>query len=76
MANILMETNPEKIKVILDRATKGKLFLTEEVKQKLIQKLGRNNQLLGGISTVSSGEGRPGQIYDYAKRNLVNALRN
>lgn len=76
MANILMETNPAKIKTILDRALKGKLFLTEEVKQRLIQKLGRNNQLLGGISTVSSGEGRPGQIYDYAKRNLVNALRN
>jgi tetratricopeptide (TPR) repeat protein len=76
MANILMETNPAKIKVILDRALKGKLFLTEEVKQRLIQKLRRSNQLLGGISTVSSGEGRPGEIYDYTKRNLVNALRN
>ena len=76
MANILMETNPAKIKAILDRAEKGRLLLTEEAKQRLIQKLARSNQLLGGISTVSSGEGRPGEIYDYTKRNLVNALRN
>ena len=76
MANILMETNPAKIRAILDRAEKGRLLLTEEAKQALIQKLGRSNQLLGGISTVSSGEGRPGEIYDYTKRNLVNALMN
>ena len=76
MANILMETNPAKIKAILERAERGNLLLTEEAKQRLIQKLARSNQLLGGISTVSSGEGRPGEIYDYTKRNLVNALRN
>ena len=76
MANLLLETNPTKIREILDRASKGRILLSEEDKRKLLLRLARQNQLAGAASIVSAGEGRPGEIYNFSKRNLVNALRN